>query len=566
MGWSRNLCTVIRPRPRANVAVSGISTHQLVVGVVGVRGVYAGTRAPRRLHVWDMPKSTATTATEPSAAPFEPLESLKHRLARDYAASQRPVTEEFADNQLLPTFGTVPSGLRGALYRNGGGKQEAFGTAYAHPFDGDGMLTRFAFSDEGAIYSNRYVRTREFEQEASAGRMLYRGFGTNLPGGIRANAMRLRFKNAANTSVVEHRGQLLALWEGGQPHLIEPRSLQTLGRYDFAGALRNPFGMLSSMLSPELPFSAHPKLCPRTAELWNFGTLMGPSNRLLVYCRDPESGALTRRDIPLRALTFVHDFVLTPRYCVFFLYPVAFALGPALLGVRSPADALQFSNGPTRILLVPRDGSDVLNYEVPSCFVFHFVNAFEHGQELCVDGLRMDRYPLSDRAATKHMEQRRQSQDPADYQHQYFLNAFDYPPPLLTRFTLQLGSGIARVAQLTQLPSELPTVAAEDVGERHTASFAVCPTHAELTPFFTCVVRFGPDGAVEAKREFPGCFPSEPVLVGRQGARVLSTLVYDPATHRSSLHLLDPKSLERVAELPLPHHVPPGFHGTWIDG
>ena len=62
----------------------------------------------------------------------------------------------------------------------------------------------------------------------TSGRMLYRGFGTNLPGGFFANALRMRFKNAANTSVVWHGGKLLALWEGGLPHRLDPTTLDTL--------------------------------------------------------------------------------------------------------------------------------------------------------------------------------------------------------------------------------------------------------------------------------------------------------------------------------------------------
>ena len=41
--------------------------------------------------------------------------------------------------------------------------------------------------------------------------MLFRSVGTNGPGGLRRNLLRLRFKNASNTSVVFHGGKLLAL-------------------------------------------------------------------------------------------------------------------------------------------------------------------------------------------------------------------------------------------------------------------------------------------------------------------------------------------------------------------
>ena len=41
--------------------------------------------------------------------------------------------------------GHLPEGLTGTLYRNGPGKNEVGGKPYAHLFDGDGLLSQFAF-------------------------------------------------------------------------------------------------------------------------------------------------------------------------------------------------------------------------------------------------------------------------------------------------------------------------------------------------------------------------------------------------------------------------------------
>jgi len=92
------------------------------------------------------------------------------------------------------------------------------GAVYGHPFDGDGMLSRFAFSDQGIHCHNRFVRTNWFLEEEAAGPILYRSFRINKPGGFGRNLLRVRFKNAANTNVVFHGGKLPALWEGGLPH------------------------------------------------------------------------------------------------------------------------------------------------------------------------------------------------------------------------------------------------------------------------------------------------------------------------------------------------------------
>jgi len=56
----------------------------------------------------------------------------------------------------------------------------------------DGRVPRFAFDGHSVRYRNRFVRTREYVAEERAGRMLFRSFGTNVPGGLRRNLLRLR--------------------------------------------------------------------------------------------------------------------------------------------------------------------------------------------------------------------------------------------------------------------------------------------------------------------------------------------------------------------------------------
>nr|WP_280385704.1 carotenoid oxygenase family protein [Nocardia wallacei] len=40
--------------------------------------------------------------------------------------------------------------------------------------------------------------------------------------------------------------------------------------------------------------------------------------------------------------------------------------------------------------------------------------------------------------------------------------------------------------------------------------------------------------------------------------------VYDAASDRSELAILDTGTLETAASIQLPHRVPAGFHGNWI--
>ena len=468
-----------------------------------------------------------------------------------YREASRTVTEE-VDTSLPLTSGHLPDGLRGVLFRNGPGRLERGGVAYGHPFDGDGMITRFEVTDRGVRYRNRFVETEEYVAERRADRMLFRGFGSNLPGGLGANLLRLRFKNAANTSVVAHGGRLLALWEGGLPHAIDPVTLATRGRHDYAGRLRSRAPLIDRMLAPELPFSAHPKLDPVTGELVNFGTLLGRRPQLALYRADTTGRLAEPRFLSLDRLVFLHDFVLTERYLVFFLVPVSFAVGRALLGLCPPAEAIEQQDGaPTRILVVPRDGGEPRWLSTAPCFVFHYAAAHDEGDRIQVDGFRMARFP------------RLRS---ADLQTAATL---DYPTPVLTRFTLDLGRRTVSERVLTDHPGELPGLSPlPGLGPRRFVwAIGARPGHPE--PFFPCLWKLDTESGAVTLRDLGEDLPGEPVFVPRPDAAAeddgwVLSLVYRSAPGRSELVVLDARTLDDVATFALPHHVPPGFHGTWV--
>jgi all-trans-8'-apo-beta-carotenal 15,15'-oxygenase len=469
-----------------------------------------------------------------------------------YRDACRTVQEEVV-TRLPVVSGALPAGLRGVLFRNGPGRLERGGVTYGHPFDGDGMITRFAFSDQGVTYRNRFVETRELVAERAAGRLLFRGFGTNLPGGLGSNLLRLRFKNAANTSVLPWGDRLLALWEGGLPHALDPVTLASAGRHDFGGQLQATGSWLDRWIAPELPFSAHPKIDPETGELFNFGTLFGRRHRLMIYRATVAGGMTTPRALPLNRMVFLHDFTLTRRYLVFFLFPVAFDVPSALVGLKPPAEALAAQHGaPTRVWLVPRDGGDTVEFEARPGFVFHFAGAHEEGASVVVDGFRMDRFPKVEGGDLLRGAP-----------------VVNYPPPILTRFTITPGRRQVDERALTEHPGELPGLSPTTTlgPRRHVWAIGARPGHPD--PFFPCLWKLdtvtGKTTLLDTETDLPG----EPVLVPRPGARDeedawLLSLVYRAASRRSELLILDARSLEEVCRLTLPHHVPPGFHGVWV--
>ena len=136
----------------------------------------------------------------------------------------------------LPIEGELPRELHGTLYRNGPNPQFAPRGRY-HWFDGDGMIHAFRLRDGRASYRNRWVRTARFAHERAAGEALFGGIADLASGDLRVAGTP---PNAANTNIVWHAGRLLALWEGGPPHALDPVTLETLRPARLLGPARGP--------------------------------------------------------------------------------------------------------------------------------------------------------------------------------------------------------------------------------------------------------------------------------------------------------------------------------------
>ena len=53
-----------------------------------------------------------------------------------------------------------------------------------HWFDGDGLVQHFQIGRTGVTHAARFVQTEKYEEEQAAGKFLYGGAGTSLPGGL----------------------------------------------------------------------------------------------------------------------------------------------------------------------------------------------------------------------------------------------------------------------------------------------------------------------------------------------------------------------------------------------
>lgn len=445
-----------------------------------------------------------------------------------------PVHEELTGTT-LPVLGALPADLHGNFVRNGPNPQFAPKGLY-HWFDGDGMLHGVQLSGGRASYRNRYVKTRGYEVERAAGRAVW-GSLLELPDFENPDGP---FKNAANTALVWHQRRLLALWEGGPPHEVTLPALETLGPYDFGGAL-------------SIPMTAHPKVDPVTGELVFFGYSL-VAEPYVTHGLVSKEGALVRTvPIDLPGGVMMHDFAVTERYSLILDLPLTFQLGRAMEGQYPFVFQRE---QPSRFGLLPRHatrGDEIRWFTLPACYIWHTLNAYEEGDEVVLLGGRV--------SETDVLPPSLRGEAPRDEE-----------PATLFRWRFNLANGTAKEEQLDDIPIEFTRVNDAYLGRKNRYGYAGRIAAGREAASFSGAVKF--DLATQRTQVYelpPGHFCGEWVFAPRPHASAeddgyLLSYVHDERENRSWLYILEAQqpSAGPVARVALPGRVPYGFHGAWI--
>ena len=434
--------------------------------------------------------------------------------------------------------GEVPRSLNGAYYRNGPNPQFAPRGNY-HWFDGDGMIHGFFFENGKVDYRNRWVRTERFEDERKAGESLYGGL-TDM--GATHESVAGKSPNAANTNIIWHGGKLLALWEAGPPTELDPKTLDTIGLWDFGSQLKRDLGALGQV--PGI-MTAHPKVDPTTGELLFFG--YAPIPPYLVYNTADRDGKLTRSteiDVPWASM--MHDFITTDDHVIFPVFPAIFDV--AAIASGGEMMSWQPERG-TQIGIMPREGGndDVVWVQSDPCFVFHPMNAHSEGNRVIAEVARHPSLPL--------------------------FGGDSQGPATLWRWDIDLASGNVKEEPLDDAPTEFPRLDERFTGKayRHGYSAGSVGRGTGIgDDGFDSILHYDLKTGKRRAHTVTGGAMGEPVFVPEspdapEGQGYLVATCYLADEDRSDLLVLDAENVDApaLAKVKLPHRVPFGFHGNW---
>ena len=358
-------------------------------------------------------------------------------------------------------------------------------------------------------------------------------------------------KDASSTDVVVHRGAALtSFYQCGDLYRLDPYDATTLGKADWHGSF------------PDWGVSAHPKVDDRTGELlWFAYSKASPHLRYGVV--DEEDRLVHQVDVALPGPRLPHDMAFTDNYVVFNDFPLFWDADLMTQGLHLPRFHRDL---PSRFGVLPRRGQshEIRWFEAEPTYVLHFVNAYEDGDEIVLDGFFQEDPECGAPAATPGMSER--------WERHFRFLALDRMRTYLHRWRLDLATGLVKEERLSESLTEFGMLNPSHAGREYRYAYAATARPGWF--LFDGVVRHDVVTGTEERYSFPdGVYGSETAMAPRVGSvseddGYLVTLTTDLNADASYAVVLDARRVADgpVCTLRLPERISSGTHSTWVAG
>ena len=469
----------------------------------------------------------------------EPLRTLPEDDDHPYrTGAWTPNLAEWDAHDLEVVEGEIPLDLQGVYLRNTENPVHPSIGMY-HPFDGDGMIHQLHLADGRASYRNRFVRTAGFLAEQEAAGPLWTGMLDMPANSLRPDGWgaRGRMKDASSTDVVVHNGEALtSFWMCGDLYRHDPLTLEAKGT--------------ASWVPPE-GISAHTKVDERTGEMLVFN--YGKQAPYMHYGVVSAAGELVHwTPVPLPGPRLPHDMAFTENYSILNDFPLFWA--PELLkdDIHLPR---WFPDLPSRFGVVPRYGTEVRWFEAEATYALHFINAYEDGHEIVLDG-----FPQRNPSPRK--------QEGDDWYRSFYRHIdLQTLQPRPHRWRLDLVTGQCREEDLSDTLMEFGMINGRHGGRPYRYTYNMTG-HPGWFLFDGIVKQDVQTGSEKRYRFGDGVFGSESPMAPRTGAVAeddgyLITFTTDLGNDCSDALILTAQDLDLVARIRLPERISSGTHAFW---
>lgn len=448
----------------------------------------------------------------------------------------------------LVVHGEIPADIQGSWYRSIPDPQFAPMLGHDTFLSGDGMVSLFRFENGHVDFRQRYVLTERLKNDRAARRSLhglYRNPFTDDP------SVHGKDRGAANTTPIYHAGRVLCAKEDSRAWEVDPKTLETRGRWDFDGQLRSE------------TMTAHPRIDADTGEMFFFGYEAGGlATKDVAYCVANRDGELVREEwfqAPYCAL--MHDFVVTKEHAIFPIFPIT-------------ADLQRLKDGGPHwvweghrdsfIGVMPREGrvDQMRWFRGPAASVFHFMNAYTDGSKVHMDFSVSEQpvFPFIQQASNLNVRP-------------------DQIGGEVTRWTVDLSKPGDSIDRQTLAPAgDMPRVADRDSMRDYEIGYYASVDASKGPPLMSGPVGAGfnvlnrlevRSGKLTSLMMDPGSTLQEHIHVpsktpGHEGYLVF--VVDRHTTNLSEIFIVDARQLSRgpIARIEIPMRLRSAVHGTWV--
>ncbi|MFC4311736.1 carotenoid oxygenase family protein [Steroidobacter flavus] len=427
-----------------------------------------------------------------------------------------PMREELTLED-LPVTGAIPPAFDGRYLRMGPNPRAPKPDKY-HWFSGDGMIHGIRIENGRARwYRNRWIRSTSVSKAL---------------GEPRVEGPRNTF-DTVNTNVVHFAGKTLGLVEAGSTPVEIGETLETLRYTDFGGTLHGSF-------------TAHPHVDPLTGEMHGicYDAARWRSIRYVVV--KPDGKVRREVTIPVKHGPMIHDSAFTQRFAIILDLPVTFSLWAGMTGQTFPYRWRQ--SHPARIGLLPREGDakDILWCPIDPCYIFHAVNSYDASDgKVILDVIVHDRMFSRIKAGP------------------------DSQRCGLERWTLDPTTRRVERVVLDPAPQEFPRPDERRLGQPYRYAYTMAMTGWFLG---SALYKHDLNAGTRQVHDFgPQRHPCEFMFVpahakAGEDEGWLVGFVIDAMANATELVILDARNFTAApqASIRIPHIVPPGFHGNWV--
>jgi beta,beta-carotene 9',10'-dioxygenase len=467
----------------------------------------------------------------------------------------------------IPTLtvkGSIPSWLSGTLLRNGPAKFTQGKNFVSNWFDGLAMLHAFSFNKGTVSYTNKFLKTSDYQHVLKTGNMSYTGFAQD--------PSQLTFKRLlsyfipqsqeyipnANVSIAQFTDHFVALTETPLPIEFDPRTLDTLGVLHYNDTLPQS----------SIHESAHPHYDPERKEHLSYLIKFGRMSTYVIYTiKDGSTQRIPLASIDVAQPSYMHSFAITEHYAILTAFP--FVVNPLDLLLSRKAFIKNFSWKPqlgTQFIVIDRINKKILGtYKAEPFFAFHHINAFEHDNVIVLDIIT---YPDASGIGKADFNTILGNKITKDTSFEPDSSTLQTGQP--TRYALSLNTKKITSKKICERFVEFPRINYERYnGKDYTYMYG--ESNKAQSNFYVAdsLVKINVKTGDIKEWYQDQCYPGEPIFVAAPNAKteddgVILSVILDAQKEISFLLILNAQTFTEIARAHVPHHIPFGIHGLYV--